>query len=278
MSTIRERLAARGLAPSRARGQNFLRSPQTADRIVATLELEAADAVIEIGPGLGDLTRSLAAQARRVVALEIDRGLVGLLAEAELPDSVEVRHQDALKADLGGIARELGPPAVLVGNLPYVIAGRFLGTLLSPNNPFRRWGFMVQTEVGQRLLAKPGTADYGPLAVWARLWTRARPALQLGPDEFVPRPQVRSTFLIFDPAPETPEIRDLGVLRDVVRNSFQHRRKTLRAALRGRVEGAEAALHALGIDGQRRGETLSEVEFVSLANQISDLTPISRRL
>ena len=276
MPSIRERLAARGLAPARARGQNFLRSAATAERIAAALELEPDDAVVEVGPGLGDLTRALAKQARRTLALEVDRGLVALLAEAELPANVEVRHQDALRADLGALARELGPPVVLAGNLPYVIAGCFLGTLLGPRNPFRRWGFMLQREVAARLVASPGTSDYGPLAIWARLWTRARPVLQLGPAEFVPRPRVHSTFLVFDPAPEVAPIRDLRTLRELVRHSFQHRRKTLRAALRHRVPGAIEGLAAAGLDPQRRGETLSEREFVELANCIAALGLTSR--
>jgi 16S rRNA (adenine1518-N6/adenine1519-N6)-dimethyltransferase len=269
MKGVRSRLEQYGLAPSKARGQNFLRSEQTAERIVNKLGLEPGDAAVEIGPGLGDLTRAIAGVARRTVALEVDRGLVSLLAEAELPASVEVRHEDAMDADLGGLARELGQPVVLIGNLPYSMAGRFLGTLLGPRNPFRRWGFMVQSEVGERLTASPGGPGYGPLAVWAGLWTEARTVLELGPDAFVPRPRVRSSFLVFDPAPEPPEIRDLRVLREVVRAAFQHRRKTLRAALRGRVEGAEHALEAIGVDPQRRGETLSQLEFVRLANEIA---------
>ncbi len=271
MTSIRARLAARGLAPSRSRGQNFLRSSETAERIVARLELEPADAAVQIGPGLGDLTLAIAKVARRTVALEVDRGLVAALADAGLPESVEVRHEDALRADIGGLARELGAPAVLVGNLPYVIAGRFLGNLLGPRNPFRRWGFMLQSEVAARLVSDPGTSGWGPLGVWARLWTRARRVLELGPDHFVPRPKVRSTFVVFDPAPEPPPIHDLGLMRDVVRHAFQHRRKTLRAALRRRVPRADEGLLAAGIDSNRRGETLSELEFVALANALAEL-------
>jgi 16S rRNA (adenine1518-N6/adenine1519-N6)-dimethyltransferase len=275
--SIRERLAAHGLAPSKARGQNFLRSERVARQIVELLGLEPTDAAVEIGPGLGDLTRAIAAVARSTIALEIDRGLVQLLAEAGLPASVEVRHEDALEADLGGMARALGDPVVLLGNLPYAISGRFLGNLLGPRTPFRRWGFMLQSEVAARLTAEPGSTDYGPLAVWAGLWTHARPVLELGPEAFVPRPRVRSTFLVFDPAPDGPEVVDMGVLRAVVRHSFQHRRKTLRAALRGRVPGAQEGLETTGIDPQRRGETLAEAEFVALANAIARLTPVPGR-
>ena len=231
--------------------------------------LTPEDAAVEIGPGLGELTRPIAAVARRTVALEVDRGLVRALVDAELPESVEVRHQDALSADLGGICRELGQPCVLLGNLPYRISGRLLGALLGPRNPFRRWAFMLQAEVAERLLAEPGERAYGTLSVWASLFCRPERALELSPHEFVPRPRVRSTFLVFDPVRELPEITDLPTLRKVVRSAFQYRRKTLRRALKGRVECAEPVFERVGIDPARRGETLSAGEFVALANAIA---------
>ena len=268
---IRDRLARRGLAPSRARGQNFLRSADTARRIVECTGVDGQDGVVEVGPGLGDLTRAIASVARRVIALEVDSGLVKLLAEeGALPGHVEVRHADALRASLGDLARELAPPAVLMGNLPYRISGRLLGSLLGPRNPFRRWGFMLQAEVADRLMAEPGTSEYGPLAVRARLFTRVERALELGPEEFVPRPRVRSTFLVFDPADETPRLRDPARFGDLVRTAFQYRRKTLRAALRGRIAGSEAALERAGIDPGRRAETLSPADFVALAEALLD--------
>ncbi len=231
--------------------------------------LAAEDAAVEIGPGLGELTKPIAAVARRTVALEVDRGLVRALAEARLPESVEVRHQDALSADLGGICRELGPPCVLLGNLPYRISGRLLGTLLGPRNPFRRWAFMLQGEVADRILAAPGEPAYGTLSVWASLFSRPKRVLELGPNEFVPRPRVRSSFLVFDPAPELPAIADLPTLRKVVRSAFQFRRKTLRRALKRGLAGAERAFEATGLDPRRRGETLAAAEFVALANAIA---------
>ncbi len=227
------------------------------------------DAAIEVGPGLGQLTRPIARVARRTVAIEVDRGLVEALRARGLPPSVELLHEDVLRADLGGIVRSLGPPVVLLGNLPYAISGRLLGALLGPRNPFRRWGVMVQREVAARVLAEPGTREYGPLAVWARIWARPRRALDLEPGAFEPRPRVWSTFLVVDPAPNGAEIADLAGLRRVVRTAFQHRRKTLRGALRGRVAGADHALREVGIDPQRRPETLSEREFVELANAIA---------
>lgn len=269
--SVRARLERYGLAPSKARGQNFLASSRTAARIVELTDIQADDAAVEVGPGLGDLTREIAQRARRVIALEIDSGLIQLLAEAELPPNVEVRHQDVLKADLGGISRELGSPTVLIGNLPYVIAGRFIGTLLGPRTPFRRWGFMLQSEVAERVIAEPNSPGYGPLAVWTRIWTQAEIVLELSPDEFVPKPKVRSSFVVFEPRPDPPAIADVSLLRELVRTSFQHRRKTLRAALRKRIPEIEAALEASGVDSQRRAETLDPDEFIKIVLELSQL-------
>lgn len=269
MSSVRETLEAAGLAPSRARGQNFLRSAATARRLVVATGVTEADAVVEIGPGLGQLTRPLAAVARRVVAIEVDRGLVRWLSAQELPPTVELLHQDVMQADLGGLARRLGPPVMLVGNLPYSISGRLLGALLGPRNPFRGMALMLQTEVAERVLAEPGTSGYGPLAVWSRLWMPARRALSLGRGEFEPEPQVRSTFLLFGPRESPPEV-DPGLLRRLVRAGFQQRRKGLRGALRRTFPAADEALRRAGIEGLRRAETLSEEEFVRLARAIAE--------
>lgn len=215
------------------------------------------------------MTRPIARIARRTLAIEVDRGLVRLLEAEGLPAGVELMHADALQVDLDAIARDLGPPVVLLGNLPYSIAGRLLARLCAPRSPFRRFGLMIQSEVADRVLAMPGTPAYGTLSVWARLWTDARQVLALGPGEFVPRPKVNSAFVVFDPIPESVEIEDQELLREIVRCVFQHRRKTLRGALRRRVPGAEQGLEAAGLDPSRRGETLSEREFVQLANAIA---------
>ncbi len=268
ISSLRERLAERGLAPSKARGQNFLRSEATARRLVELSGLEPADAALEIGPGLGALTRPIAAVARQTVALEVDRGLVAWLREQSWPGPVEIREADALRADFPALARELGPPAVLLGNLPYSIAGRLLGELLVPQTGFRRMAFMLQLEVAERLLAAPGGGDYGPLAIWSRLWCPGRVLLELGPGEFEPRPRVRSAFVLLEPGAAPGVVVPVAPLRRLVRTAFQHRRKTLRGALRGRIAGADAACADLGIDPGRRPETLSELEFAALAREL----------
>ena len=195
---------------------------------------------------------------------------MGLLAdEGGLPPSVEVRQADALHTDLSALAAELGPPVVLIGNLPYSIAGRLIGNVLAPGFPFRRMGFMLQSEVADRVLALPATSDYGTLSVYARLWTRARRVLELSPEEFSPRPKVRSSFVVFEPRTDGPAVADPELLRRVVRAAFQQRRKQLRRALLTAFPNALAGLEAAGIDAQRRGETLDELEFARLAEALS---------
>jgi 16S rRNA (adenine1518-N6/adenine1519-N6)-dimethyltransferase len=275
VARIRDQLRSHGLAPSRARGQNFLSSPADARRIVDAVGVDAGDAVVEIGPGLGDLTRPLAERARRLVALEIDRGLVRALAEAKLPEHVEVREADALQADLVALGRELAPPVLLLGNLPYRVAGRLVAQLLLERELFavyRRLGFMLQREVAERLLAAPDSAEYGVLSIWCGLFARAHAALELGPDQFVPRPKVHSSFVIFDPPSAPAGLAPEAPLEVVVRAAFRARRKMLRRALRDVVAddaGLAGALEAAGIDPSRRGETLSPQEFVRLSNALA---------
>ncbi len=231
--------------------------------------LRPEDGAVEIGPGLGDLTRAIAAVARRTIALEVDHGLVRVLHEEGLPESVEVRQADALRADLGAIVLEIGAPVMLLGNLPYSIGGRLLGSLLGPRNPFRRMALMLQAEVADRVLAAPGSRRYGVLSVWTSLWAQASLDLELGPEAFEPRPRVRSAVVLFDPI-EGPSIEDVPLLRRLVRGAFQHRRKSLRAALRGGFPGIQGALERAGIDPMLRAEALDATGFVRLANTLVD--------
>jgi 16S rRNA (adenine1518-N6/adenine1519-N6)-dimethyltransferase len=191
-----------------------------------------------------------------------------LASEGNLPASVEVRLADALEADFPALVRELRPPVVLVGNLPYSIAGRLLGELLVPESPFRKIGCMVQRELADRLLAAPGGDDYGVLTVYARLWFTGERLLDLSREEFSPRPKVRSTFLALTPRPTHLRVTDPALLRRVVRAAFGQRRKQLRGALEREFPHAADALASLGIDPRRRGETLDETEFTALANAL----------
>jgi 16S rRNA (adenine1518-N6/adenine1519-N6)-dimethyltransferase len=173
-----------------------------------------------------------------------------------------------MEADFPALVRELAPPVVLVGNLPYSIAGRLLGDWLVPASPFRKLGCMLQRELADRLLAAPGSESYGTLSVYARLWFTGERLLELSREEFSPRPRVRSTFLALTPRPAPCAVDDVAVLRRLVRAAFGQRRKQLRGALEREFPRASEALAELRIDPKRRGETLDEAEFAALANAL----------
>jgi 16S rRNA (adenine1518-N6/adenine1519-N6)-dimethyltransferase len=273
--TLLQRL---GLRPKKALGQHFLLHPHQAQRIVAALNLTGEETVVEIGAGLGALTGWLASAARRVIALERDPDLARFLREELLVETpgVQVICQDVLEFDFPGAAREAGGPLVVVGNLPYQITSPLLFTLIRDIRAISQAGLMMQQEVGARLLASPGTKDYGILSVLVQYHFRVTRLFALSPGNFYPPPQVDSVVLRL--VPETPVARalDEALLHRLVKTAFGHRRKTLNNTL---VSGAaafglnpdamRALLAELGIDRQRRGETLSVAEFVEIGNKVA---------
>ncbi len=267
--SVRTLLARHDIRPSRRLGQSFLVQPGVAERIARAAEIPPDGSVIEIGPGLGILTRALAPLARKVAAIEVDHRLVGILREeGDLPLSVEVIEADALDVDYDALARRLGGPVFVVANLPYAISTPLLFRLLESRDVIRRWVLMLQREVGDRLAAGPGTREYGALSVPIQLFADVKRLFTVGPANFHPRPEVASLVLRFDlrAAPSVPVLRR-DVLSRVVRESFNRRRKTLSNALSALVaETGPAPFAEAGIDPRRRGETLSPEEFAGLAN------------
>jgi 16S rRNA (adenine1518-N6/adenine1519-N6)-dimethyltransferase len=269
-----------GLRPKKTLGQNFLVHPHQARRIVDALELGSDETVVEIGAGLGALTVHLAQAARRVVALERDPALARYLQEDLFPaaSEVEVLCQDVLKFDFLGLSREMGRPLVVVGNLPYQITSPLLFKLLADRAALSRAVLMMQQEVGARLLARPGTKDYGVLSVLLRHDFAIQRLFALGPANFYPPPQVDSVVLKLTPAAAAPAARDPRLLARVVKAAFGQRRKTLNNSLAARAdtfglspEQVRAILAELNLDPQRRGETLSLEEFVILTNRIGEM-------
>jgi len=270
-----------GLRPKKTLGQNFLVHPHQARRIVDALEPGQDETVVEIGAGLGALTVYLARAARRVVALERDPALARFLREEIFPEApaVEVLCQDVLKFDFLGFSRETGRPLAVVGNLPYQITSPLLFKLLEQRQALSRAVLMMQQEVGARLMAKPGTKDYGVLTVLLRHDFAIQRLFTLGPANFYPRPQVDSVVLLLTPAAASPPARDRDLLARVVKAAFGQRRKTLNNTLTARAEGfglepeqLRAIFADLNIDPKRRGETLSLAEFVAVSNKISELS------
>lgn len=279
MSTgsVRELLLRHGLAARRGLGQNFLVDPTEAERLVNLAGVGPDDAVVEIGTGLGILTRALAARARRVLTIEIDAGLVrALRAEDLLPATVELVHADALSVDLAAVVAGLGPRVRLVANLPYSVSAPLLRRLLDLRGALLDWSVMIQRDVADRLVASPGSKDYGSLAVLHALTVEITRARQLGPRMFHPIPRVDSTFVRIAPLATGPLRGDeLDWVERVVRAAFGQRRKTLTNSLRGAglpgldAGRLEAACAEAQIDPRVRAERLSPERLLALARALA---------
>lgn len=282
LQAIRDTLTRNGLRLSRDLGQNFLVEDAMAERLALLSGADASDAVIEVGTGLGVLTRALAARAEHVVTLEIDSGLVAALTrEALLPDNARLIHIDALEADFGAIVAELRErPGVervrLIANLPYSVASPLLRKLLDLREELEDWSIMLQREMAERLVAEPGTRDYGSLTVLHRLVADVSRELDLNPGCFFPVPKVASSFVRVFPRADSPlEPGELPQVERVVRAVFNQRRKTILNGLRGSSlpqsgdrEALVAALDAVGIDPKRRAETVPPETLLALARRL----------
>jgi 16S rRNA (adenine1518-N6/adenine1519-N6)-dimethyltransferase len=266
-----------GLRPKKSWGQHFLVHPHQARRLADALEVGAHDTVVEIGAGLGGLTVFLARAAARVVALELDPALARFLAAelfAEAP-RVAVVCRDVLEFDFLALSRDAGAPLKVAGNLPYQITSPLLFKLIGEAPALSRAVLMMQQEVGDRLLAPPGTKDYGILSVLMQYHFLLERLFRLTPANFYPPPQVASVVLKLEPGRRQPRARDEALLARVVKTAFGQRRKTLNNALVAKApafglspEEVRAALKELGIDPGRRGETLDVAEFVALSDAI----------
>jgi 16S rRNA (adenine1518-N6/adenine1519-N6)-dimethyltransferase len=262
-------LRAFGLHASKRLGQNFLVDEAVVDGIVAAAGVKAGEAVLEIGPGIGTLTQGLLEAGARVVAVELDRRLVTVLAETLSGyENVRVVHGDILKID---ILREMATvPFKVVANLPYYITTPILMLLLEQRIPATVLVAMVQKEVAARMVAAPGGKDYGALSVAVQYYTAPEIAFVVPPQSFVPAPAVESAVIrcVVRNRPPVALAEEAAFFR-VVKAAFAQRRKTLANALKGAglaPADTAAMLAAAGIDGGRRGETLSLAEFAAVAN------------
>jgi 16S rRNA (adenine1518-N6/adenine1519-N6)-dimethyltransferase len=266
---LREVIAAHGLSASKALGQNFLLDEQLLDRITRIPGDLADRAVLEIGPGPGGLTRALLRAGARVTAIEMDRRCLPALAElAEaFPGRLRVVEGDAMKIGHEALMDE---PYAVAANLPYNVGtALFVGWLSGEEWP-PRWTsltLMFQQEVAQRIVAEPGSGAYGRLAVLAQWRSRAKLAMKVHRSAFTPPPKVMSAVVHVEPA-DQPEGVSARVLEKLTEAAFGQRRKMLRQSLKG-LPGAVEVLEKLGIDSQRRAETLSVAEFVALARELT---------
>jgi len=267
---VRAALRESAFRPKKSFGQNFLVHERVIDAILRLLDLSPGDEVVEIGPGLGFLTRRFIESAARVWAVEIDPALVERLLHAEFAANPKFSlvHGDILQVALPDFLPRR--KVKLAGNLPYSISTPVLFRIFEWREHFSTLVLMVQKEVADRMASAPGTKDYGSLSVWCQVHGRVVGKVSVSPEAFFPRPKVRSTVLKIE-LYDQPLVKEdeLVLLRGLVRAAFGQRRKTLGNALStwlkgGRVE-IENFLRSQAIDPQRRGETLGVDEFIRLA-------------
>ena len=269
LAPLREVVARHGLSASKALGQNFLFDEQLLDRIAAIPGDLTDQAVLEIGPGPGGLTRALLRAGARVTAIEMDRRCLPALAELEtaFPGKLRVVEGDALKIDHDEL---MGEPYAVVANLPYNVGTALLVRWLGGQAWPPKWTsltLMFQLEVAQRIVATAQDDAYGRLAILAQWRASARIALKVHRSAFTPPPKVMSAIVHIEPAAMAEGV-STRVLERLTEAAFGQRRKMLRQSVKG-LPGALAALDALGIDSQRRAETLSIDEFVAIARALS---------
>ncbi len=269
LPSLRDAIARHGLDARKSLGQHFLLDPAVCARIAALAGDLAGRHVLEVGPGPGGLTRALlATPAADVVAVELDRRAVALLAElaAAHPGRLTVIEGDAQKAD----ATALVPaPRRIIANLPYNVASPLLVGWLRQAAAIEGMTLMFQQEVAERITAAPNTPAYGRLAVLAQWRCRCDLLLRLPPGAFTPPPKVWSAVVGFTPHAADPGPALFAAMERTTAAAFGQRRKMLRGSLKS-LGDAEGLLAAAGIDGSRRAETLTVAEFDRLARGLRD--------
>ncbi|AEH46054.1 dimethyladenosine transferase [Thermodesulfatator indicus DSM 15286] len=267
----RELLRRYELKAKKSLGQNFLADPKIAEKIVSLSELPSGKTVVELGVGLGTLTYALAKVAKRVIGFELDQNLIEILEkERFLPPNVEIRHGDILKLDYQALAEEIGEKLIIFGNLPYYLSSRLLWNLIQERKDIDFCVFMFQKEVAERLMARPGTKDYGPLSVLLALTAKVKKLMELSPGCFYPPPEVRSSLIkikfINNSLPNEKE------LLKVLKASFASRRKKLVTNLKAlglSKEEARNLLEEINVSSNARAEELSPEKFLALAEKLS---------
>lgn len=245
-------------------GQNFLSDPNIIRKIVDAIAPQAGQRMVEIGPGLAAMTDPLLARLGKLDVVEIDRDLIALLKERYSPEVLTIHEGDALKFDFG----TLGPDLRIVGNLPYNISTPILFHLAEFADQVRDMTFMLQKEVVMRMVAEPGSSEYGRLSVMLQYRFRMGRMFDVPPGAFRPAPKVMSSIVRLVPRPaETLAARDDALLGRIVTAAFGQRRKTLRNTLREFID--EVGLSALGIDPGQRAERLSVADYVAITNACS---------
>ncbi len=259
-------------------GQNFLIDTHVLDKIISAAHITKEDMVLEIGPGIGTMTQYLAEVAGKVIAVEIDKNLIPILSDTLSEyQNVRIINEDVLKLDLRKLAdEENGGKAIkVVANLPYYITTPIIMGLFENHVPVESITVMVQKEVADRMQTGPGSKDYGALSLAVQYYAEPYIVANVPPNCFMPRPKVGSAVIRLTRHKEPPvEVKDEKLMFDIIRASFNQRRKTLANGLNNSdkitcsKEIITEAIEKLGKGSSVRGEALSLQEFASLSNDI----------
>lgn len=273
INQIKALLARHGFRFSKSMGQNFLIQDWVPQDIAAASGADEASGVLEVGPGIGPLTRQLSARAGKVVSIELDRALLPILAETMADrDNVEIVPGDILKTDIPKLVGEkfAGLTPVACANLPYNITTPAITALIEADC-FQTITVMIQREVARRICAAPGTGDYGAFSIYCQYHAQTELLFDVPPDCFIPAPKVTSSVLRLTPRPAPAEVDDPEHFFKVVRAAFAQRRKTLinglSAAFGGQFTKEELSklLADCGLAADVRGERLSIEQFAQLS-------------
>ncbi|MEO2263042.1 16S rRNA (adenine(1518)-N(6)/adenine(1519)-N(6))-dimethyltransferase RsmA [Dorea sp. YH-dor228] len=259
-------------------GQNFLIDTHVLDKIIRAAEITKEDMVLEIGPGIGTMTQYLAEAAGKVVAVEIDKNLIPILSDTlSAYENVTIINEDVLKLDIQKLANEenQGRPIKVVANLPYYITTPIIMGLFENHVPVESITVMVQKEVADRMQTGPGNKDYGALSLAVQYYAEPYIVANVPPNCFMPRPKVGSAVIRLTCHEQPPvEVKDERLMFDIIRASFNQRRKTLVNGLNNSdklsfsKEEITEAIESLGKGSSVRGEALTLEEFAELSNYL----------
>ncbi len=256
-------------------GQNFLIDGHVIDKIISAAEITKKDTVVEIGPGIGTMTQYLAENAGRVYAVEIDKNLIPILEDTLSEyDNVQIINQDILKTDIAQLAGD--GRIKITANLPYYITTPIIMSIFENHVPAESVTVMVQKEVAQRMQAKPGSKEYGALSLAVQYYAEPYIVANVPPNCFIPRPNVGSAVIrlkCYDIPPV--KVSDEKLMFDIIRASFNQRRKTLQNGIKNfseldfSGEQVKSALLEMGLPENVRGETLSLEQFAELSDLLA---------
>lgn len=271
MIDTREIVKKYGFKFTKSLGQNFLTDSSVLEDIIKGSHINKENTVIEIGPGVGTLTRELLKEAKHVYSIEIDRELIPVLNE-ELKDfsNFTLINEDIMKYDISSLTKE-DDSVKVVANLPYYITTPIISKLLTSKYNIDTMTFMVQKEVGERMCAAPGSKTYGALSLLIQYYCSTKIIREVSRESFIPQPKVSSVVVLLEKYKTPPvKVTSEALFFRIIRDSFNMRRKTLYNALKELNLGEEklkSLFEKAGIDPKRRGETLSIFEFAKIAEE-----------